>query len=168
MEINLDISNNASNSNQNAEYTVSQNHTHEDNINYASKINHITEQPLNITTLNPNSHAVHMTEEQIERTGILIDLESKHQFTPEEPKDMDTSEHNNRYHQDLALINPSTFANTNSHDNINSVLDQPDTLQPHINDLSTHEMDHTMQEDNPITINHNVRKLGRKKITTYS
>src|SRR5438045_9364096 len=51
MEINSDNSNDASDSNQNAEYTVSQNYMHEDNINYASKINHITKQPLNITTL---------------------------------------------------------------------------------------------------------------------
>ena len=168
MEINLDNSNDASDSNQNAEYTVSQNHMHEDNTNYASKINHITEQPLKITTPNLNTHATHVTEEQIERTGILIDLESIHQFTSEEPKDMDTSEHNNRYHQNLALTNSFTFPNTNSHDNINSALDQPDTLQPHTHDLSTHDMNHMIQEVNPVTINHNVRKLGRKKITTYS
>src|SRR5207248_2239046 len=168
MEINSDNSNDASDSNQNAEYTVSQNHMHEDNINYAPKINHITEQPLNITTPNPNTHAAHVTEKQMDRTGILIDLESKHQFTSEEPKDMDTSEHNNRYHQDLALINSFTFPNTTSHDNVNSAIDQPDTLQPHIHDLSTHEIDHTIQEVNPVFINHNVRKLERKKITTYS
>ena len=141
---------------------------HEDDINYALKINHITEQPLINTTSNTNTHTAHVTKEQTDRIGILIDLDSKYQFISEEPKDMDTSEHNNRYHQDLALINSFTFPNTNSHDNINSVLDQPDTLQPHISDLSTHEMDHTMQEVNLVTINHNVRKLERKKITTYS
>src|SRR5256885_1328372 len=66
MEIDSVNSNDASDFNQNAEYTVLQNHMHEDNNNYASKINHITEQPLNITTPNLNTHAAHVTEEQMD------------------------------------------------------------------------------------------------------
>src|SRR5437667_12485461 len=91
MEIDNDNSNDASCNNQNTEYTILQIGIHNDNTNYALNINHTTEQTSINSTLDLNLHAAHVTEEQIERTGILIDLENKHQSTSEEPKDMDTS-----------------------------------------------------------------------------
>ena len=87
------------------------------------------------TPITQNHHSDHVSIAQADRTGILIDLNTATQLASHEPKDMDISEYNNKYYQDLALINPFLLSHTNSHSNTNTDSIDTTKISPSNNEL---------------------------------